>query len=338
MLDAWQHLIRLTRPALLLAPRIFLEDVSSGLEANGIQSAVAQHDSAAIVDWILTLANLQGISDRAAASFAVKHGDLQSVEIYAALAARPSCPRLRHYWAFSDCGYRKSADTCSEPHHLPLCPLPRHPLRKGALNQAAISLALFVRDVCDGDLVSWIDVRLAAADPGKRVANRAALMRAALLEPLSHVYGIGPKLWSMTLADLLLGGDPKRERWTTTGASMIAIDSLIHNVLHRIGILDRFDAAHVPGPGCYAPGGCADLISGLASRIDAREFDADFPACFPRFVQYAIWHFCAEGGWGICNGRRIDDRHRCDQQYCPSYRSCDRLALKLPTDSAQPAP
>ena len=50
-------------------------------------------------------------------------------------------------------------------------------------------------------------------------------MGAALLEPLGHIYGIGSKIWSMALADLLLGADPARERWVTTGAAMIVIDT-----------------------------------------------------------------------------------------------------------------
>ena len=37
----------------------------------------------------------------------------------------------------------------------------------------------------------------------------------------------------MAFANLLLGADPSRERWVTTGASMVAIDTLVHNWLHR---------------------------------------------------------------------------------------------------------
>jgi hypothetical protein len=44
-------------------------------------------------------------------------------------------------------------------------------------------------------------------------------MGLALLEPRGHIYGIGSKVWSMALADLLLGADPDRERWVWTGAS-----------------------------------------------------------------------------------------------------------------------
>lgn len=196
------------------------------------------------------------------------------------------------------------------------------------MNQAAFSLALFIRDVCDGDLVRWIDRRLADADPGVNAFDRAAAMKDAVLSPLSEIYGVGPKVWSMLLADLLLGADPSRERWVSTGAAMIAIDSLVHNFLHRTGILRRLECEHPYGPACYSPEGCASVIGGLARRIDAREYNASYPANFPRFVQAAIWAFCAEGGYGICNGNKIDDRQRCDQRYCPAYSTCDRIVLR----------
>ncbi len=83
------------------------------------------------------------------------------------------------------------------------------------LNRAAYSLALFIRDVCDGDLAGWIDARLAQAEPGNDHPDRGPLLRAAVLHPLCEIHGIGPKLWAMILADLLLGADPNRERWVT---------------------------------------------------------------------------------------------------------------------------
>ena len=82
----------------------------------------------------------------------------------------------------------------------------------------------------------------------------------------------------MALADLLLGADPGRERWVATEAAMVVIDTLMHNHLHRTGTLRRFGAEHPYGARCYAAGGCADLIRGLAERIDAREFNPAFPA------------------------------------------------------------
>ena len=129
------------------------------------------------------------------------------------------------------------------------------------------------------------------------------------------------------LAELLLVGDPGRERWVTAGAGMIAVDTLVHAFMHRTGALHRCGAEHRYGPACYAQGGCADLLRRLASTVDARAFNPGFPACFPRWVQHSIWQFCSEAGGGPCNGRRIDDRGSCRQRHCPAFARCDRVAL-----------
>ena len=76
-----------------------------------------------------------------------RHGSVRSSEIAAALSRTPSCPKLAGYWRFYDCRYHKGSDTCSEPGHIEACPLPRHPLRNGRLNQMAYSLFLFMRDL-----------------------------------------------------------------------------------------------------------------------------------------------------------------------------------------------
>ena len=205
----WKFIAAVTQPALLLAPASFLDDIRANLASEGVQDAVTRQETAPIFDWLMKLVQLQGISDAIAFAYADKHGLPHWTDIDVALRQGPSCPRLRSYWHFQ-CGYRKSAGTCAEPEHLPRCPLPLHPLRKGSLNQAAYSLFLFIRDVCDGNLIAWIDGRLAAVDPGPDAPDRGARMRKALLEPLDHIYGVSDKLWSMALADLLLGGDPAR--------------------------------------------------------------------------------------------------------------------------------
>jgi len=46
---------------------------------------------------------------------------------------------------------------------MPTCVVPRLPLRKEILNQVAVSLCLFIRDVCDRGLVGWLDYRLEGA-------------------------------------------------------------------------------------------------------------------------------------------------------------------------------
>lgn len=325
--NPYAHLLKVTRPALVLAPSTLFEDIAGRLAEAGVIDAVARGDTGPVYDWLMTLVPLQGISDAIAFGYAERHGRATWAAVVAAVNASPSCPRLASYWAFADCGYRKTASTCAEARHRPACPLPTIPLRKGGLNQAAYSLALFIRDVCGGDFIGWLDMRLAQADPGIGRRNRSQMMRAAVLGPLTSIVGVSDKLWSMMLAELLLVADPNRERWVTTGASMIAIDSLVHNFLHRTGTLQRFGASHAYGPACYALVGCADIIEGLAERIDAREFNPAFPASFPRFVQHAIWLWCAEGGRNLCNGRKIDDTEGCEQIYCPAYTECDRIAL-----------
>jgi len=325
--DAWAFLERITQPALFLASPTYLEDIRSNLAANGMPDAVARRDTPWIFDWLIGVSQFQGISDANAIAYTAKHGIVGWHDIRTALDAGPACRRLRSYWHFEDCGYRKAKGTCSEPKHFPSCLLPQHPARKGSLIQAAYALHLFVRDICQDDPIGWIDQRLAAADSGPEAPGRGERMGVALLEPLGHIYGIGSKVWSMALADLLLGADPGRERWVATGASMVVIDTLLHNHLHRTGILRRFGAEHPYGARCYAPDGCADVIRGLARWIDAREFNPDFPACFLRFVQFAIWRLCSTSELNVCNGNRIDDRDHCRNACCPVFPDCDRAPL-----------
>ena len=157
------------------------------------------------------------------------------------------------------------------------CPLPTHDLRNGRLNQTAYSLYLFIRDIADGDLVGWIDQRLQAAN-SPAGPDRLARMREALIEPLREVYGVSDKVLTMALSSILLGAPKRMRLWHEVGASMIAVDTLVHNFLHRTGILHRFGADHAYGAACYRPGGCADIIETVAERIDASAFNPAVPA------------------------------------------------------------
>lgn len=324
---AWKHFEAISRYALSVAPRTYLSDIRARLRDSQIPAAVMRRDTSAIFNWLVDVSQFQGISDANAIAYGRRHGLIEWGDVFPDIESSPSCPRLRCFWAFDRCGYRKTTHSCAEPSYLGFCSLPTHPARKGSLTVAAHSLALFIRDVCDGDFLGWIDQRLADADPGPAAADRSELMTAALLGPLTGIYGIGHKVWSMALADLLLAGDPNRERWMTTGAGMVVIDTLMHNFLHRTGVLRRFEADHAYGPQCYGLGGCAGLIRGLASRIDARQFNQEFPACFPRFVQSAVWRMCSASELNICNGNRIDDQNRCENYVCPAFNICDRIAL-----------
>ena len=320
--------IRLVRRICRVAGRPnLIDDARVGLARHGVIAAVQRHDTATIFDWLIDAFSFQGVSDNIAYGYMEQHGRVRWHDIAGALAELPSCSKLRCYWAFADCGNRKNADSCANSKHRPTCPLPRHDLRNGRLNQTAYSLFLFMRDVAKSDFVGWIDRRLAAVDLVP-APERPARLRQALLEPLGNIYGVSNKVLAMALAELLLGGDAKRPIWVEAGTVMIAIDTLVHNFLHRTGILRDLRAEHAYGTGCYAPSGCAAIIERIASKIDARDFNPAYPANFPRFVQHALWQFCAESGLNRCNGRRIDDRAPCEQADCPIFESCARVALK----------
>jgi hypothetical protein len=175
-------------------------------------------------------------------------------------------------------------------------------------------------------LVAWIDHQLAEADD-PTAPDRLAQMREALLGPLRNVVGVSDRVWSMTLASLLLGAGSGRPRWTEVGGSLVAVDTLVHNFLHRTGILWRLNASHPYGPGCYRPLGCAKVLETVARQIDARQFNAHFPATFPRFVQNAVWRYCGQTEFDVCNGNKIDDRTGCNNVYCRIRSRCDRVPL-----------
>jgi hypothetical protein len=327
--DALKHATRLIlKVCRIVGPSAISDDADGPFEDEEVAEAIRGRNTALVFDWLMAALSYQGISDQVASEYMEQHGQATWHAIESDLARRPSCPKLQSYWHFHDCQYNKSRyNTCAEPQHLPDCPLPNHWLRNGRLNQTAYSLHLFIRDITGSDLVRWIDRRLNTA-ARRSGLNRLASMRSALVEPLKEVFGVSDKVLMMALSHLFLGAPRSRRRWRQVGGSMIAVDTLVHNFLHRTGILHRFDADHAYGPACYRPGGCAEIIETVADQIDARQFDRRFPRTFPRFVQRAIWHYCAQNGLDICNGNKIDDRKRCTNQDCSLYSICTRIALK----------
>jgi hypothetical protein len=300
--------------------------VDDARESREVASAIRNRNTAILFDWLVASLSYQGIADQIAFDYMERHGQATWQVIATDLRRQPSCPKLESYWHFHDCRYNKTRYTCAEPDHLPGCPLPNHWLRNGRLNQTAYALYLFIRDIAGGDLVGWIDRRLnTAARPSG--PDRLARMRMALIGPLKEVYGVSEKVLMMALSQLFLGASRHRRRWLEVGGSMIAVDTLVHNFLHRTGILHRFRADHAYGLACYRPGGCAEIIETVAQQIDARQFNSQFPRTFPRFVQYAIWRYCSQQGLDICNGNQIDDRKRCSNIQCQLYSTCDRNTL-----------
>jgi hypothetical protein len=303
-----------------------IDEIRAELRADGIATAIRRHDTATLFDWLVAALSYQRISDQVAAEYMQLHGQAGWGDIEQKLARDTTCPKLKSYWHFHGCRYDKISTTCSEPDHIDGCPLPSHQLRNGRLNQMAYSLFLFIRDIAGGDLVGWIDRQFQGADDPAS-PNRLARLQEALVGPLREVYGVSDKVLTMTLSCILLAAPKHLHVWHEVGGSMIAIDTLVHNFLVRTGILGRFEADHSYGAACYQAGGCADIIDAVAQRIDARQFNPGFRQPFPRFVQHAIWRYCAQSGLDVCNGNRIDDRKSCMNVYCQIRSLCDRRIL-----------
>jgi hypothetical protein len=326
-ISAIDYAVRVVHSVCCLAGSASLiDDNRADLRADGIPSAIRRHDTATLFDWLMAALSYQGISNQVAADYMERHGRAQWADIDVKVAASPPCPKLASYWHFHGCRYDKISRTCSQPDHIDACPLPAHQLRNGRLNQMAYSLFLFIRDIADGDLVGWIDRQFQAADDPTS-PERLARLREALIGPLREVYGVSDKVLTMTLSCILLAAPQRLRLWHEVGASMIAVDTLVHNFLVRTGILKRFEADHSYGAACYQTGGCANIIQAVAQQIDARQFNPGFPQLFPRFVQHAIWRYCAQSGLDVCNGNRIDDRQSCDNVYCQIRKMCDRISL-----------
>lgn len=324
---ALDHAVTLIDTVCRLAGDEHLVGNQSSPEINGLRRAIAEHDTGCLFEQLMEAFSLQGISDHAAYTYMERHGRLIWNDLKRTTARVPVCSKLRSYWTYESCGYQKEAQTCAEPEILSVCPVPKHDLRNGRLNQTAYALYLFIRDIADGDLVHWIDGRLKGATEGT-ARGRSLRLRNALIEPMRNLFGVSDKVLNMTLASLLTAAPPSKPFWVEAGVGMIAVDTLVHNFLNRTGILHRLHAEHAYGPTCYEPSGCVELIERIAGRIDARDINPEYPQFFPRFVQHAIWRYCAQSGLNICNGNKIDDCYPCENMGCPLFFRCDRVALQ----------
>jgi hypothetical protein len=319
---AIDHAVRIIHQVCCLAGSF---DLVEEFRDQALSAAIERHDSAVLFDRLMFDFSFQGISDEIAINYMRRYGQATWHSVRKNLTARPSCPKLQSYWHFHDCRYEKTSRTCAEPDHIDTCPLPTHRLRN-ATSTRLPTACTYSFDVADGDLVGWIDDRLDQANESGPDALAEAYN--GLIEPLRNVYGVSDKVLAMALSGILIGAADVRPRWLEVGVHLIAVDTLVHNFLHRTGILSRFKAGHPYGSGCYRPGGCADIIRLVASQIDARQFNRTFPQVFPRFVQLAIWRYCSQQGFDICNGNRLDDRYRCQNRHCRLYGICDRFRLK----------
>ena len=176
-----RHARSLVRQVCGIAGQVtWVDDVQDSAIETGLVGAVEDHDTAVIFDWLVHAVSHQGISDAVADGYIDRHGNVTWADIEGALATNPSCDKLDGYWAFTDCRYHKGFQTCGNPDQFAGCPVPRHRLRNGRLNQSAYSLFLFIRDIAGGDIVGWIDRQLADhPGTGNLPAARTALLRSA---------------------------------------------------------------------------------------------------------------------------------------------------------------
>ncbi|RLQ86836.1 hypothetical protein [Notoacmeibacter ruber] len=288
--------------------------------------AHADGDNDPLFRYLLTAFQYQGMTDANVSALLEQTPVPGTAEIAWALRSGSDCDLLTSHWHFEGCGYRKTEGICRNPHLLDGCAVPNMDLRNGRLCQGAASFFLFVRDVCDDDLLGWIDKRLSVSCPDLSDRQQA---KEAMIRPLSHVFGVSDKVLSLALSDVLLA-DQRHAMRVRAGASLIVVDTLVHNFLIRTGILRQFGFEHPYGAGCYDERGCATAIDHLTDRLSERDPDAfsGEETLFPRHVQKAIWSFCAQSGFDICNGNRIDDTRRCGNETCPVFDLCERRPLR----------
>jgi hypothetical protein len=102
----------------------------------------------------------------------------------------------------------------------------------------AYSLFLFIRDIADNDFVGWVDTQLGSVN--SQTPDRLAALREAIIGPLRNVYGVSDKVLAMALSNLLLAAGNRKPLWLEVGATFVAVDTLVHNFLHRTGVLHPF--------------------------------------------------------------------------------------------------
>ena len=189
----------------------------------------------------------------------------------------------------------------------------------------AYSLFLFMRDIADADFVGWIDKQLATVDP--HAPDRLAACREAVIGPLRNVYGVSDKVLAMALSSMLLGAGNQRPLWFEVGATFVAVDTLVHNFLHRTGILRRLRRPIRTATGAIGPAGALTFSVSSPPRSTRGNSIGRSPRRFRGSFRVRSGAYCAENGLGVCNGNRIADDHRCRNGHCQLFRRCDRVVL-----------
>lgn len=282
-----------------------------------------QKNTSGLFDYVIPSFGYQGISDRIAYEYFEKHGRPTWAMIEGFLkTSRSACPKLGSVDTYRDCRYRKAAGTCGKQQHLRYCPVRKIPHRNGLLSVQAFSLYYFLRDTCGGDFGGWIDQHVIHAKTSSKTEDWVPFARSILVEGLSTVDGVASKLANMVLTDLLIGGRPNDWDWFSLGTTMITVDTLVHKMFDRTGVLAAFDTAHNYGPGCYGPKGCEAILRRVANILGERSAIPDVEAN-AMSVQKAIWRFCAADELNLCNAASVGSETSCrNADQCAASQFC----------------
>ena len=309
--------------------RRLLANADRRIFAAGLKPILRERDTPSLYGWLMEVFSFQGISDAIAADYLARHGNAEWQEIDRRLRRRrPLCPKLSSFDAYRGCGFQKLKEQCNNPPPHRQLPGAAAPLAQGPAQSARLlPLSVHPRPLRRrSGRFHRRPFRGSGDKPLELI--RSAWPGTGSSRSLAQIYGVGPKLASMALASLLIAAGRSKPGWLALGRSFVVVDSLVHNFLHRTGILAAYGHSHAYGQACYGKAGCSVVLYKLAEAIDLKSIEPRAPAYNPRLLQYVIWQFCAQTGLDICNGNHIDDRQACQRTDCPIGRRCPRVPLK----------
>jgi hypothetical protein len=230
------------------------------------------------------------------------------------------CPKLQSFSDFHGCGYSKNNQSCNEPQSFNKCPLPQYNMRNGKLNQMVFSVYLFLRDRCNEDFPGFVKEILGSPRQVEKL-NEDELKAAieTLVGEMAQIFNVGRKLTNMTLSGLLYA---RNGNWNYSRVypHMVAVDTLVHEFLHRTGTLKLFGREHKYGEACHSPEGCVGVINDISRQIDCTRYSGEYPEYYPRMVQACIWKFCTDS----CN--RNECKYDKLDNLCEFFDWCEHLS------------
>ena len=231
---------------------------------NQMMHGKPQHKSIKLYQYLLKSFLFAGGGDRSNLVYYAKQQHKPTFNRVKQAIKTGQCPKLGSFEAFKGCGYRKTINKCNDPAFLSTCPLPKFDMKRGSLNHMAFSLYFFLRDVAGGDFYAYVREHFGQEELSDKAINE---LLHGFVGKVTAIANVGPKLAHMALSALFLTRYPGWD-YCHVGLHMIAVDSLVHNFLHRTGILDNYQLQHAYGPRCHSQTGCTECVEVLASSCD----------------------------------------------------------------------